>query len=48
MRLIGSSIVKNRYEEEDWFRPYLWTQYVSTLDDRFVCMLRWKLKPDEI
>ena len=48
MRIIESRIVKNKYEEDDWFRPYLWTHYDYSLDDRFLSMLRWKIKPDEI
>ena len=43
MRIIGSRIVKNRYEADDWFRPYLWTHYDYSLDDRFLSMLRLSL-----
>ncbi|MDP9196975.1 MAG: class I SAM-dependent methyltransferase [Thermoproteota archaeon] len=48
MKLIRPGLVKNRYEEDDWFRPYLWTHYDYSLEDKFLSMLRWKIKPDEI
>jgi SAM-dependent methyltransferase/uncharacterized protein YbaR (Trm112 family) len=38
----------NRYDDSEWFRPFTWTHYEYSLDDRLLSMLRWKIKPDEI
>jgi SAM-dependent methyltransferase len=38
----------NRYDDSKWFRPFTWTHYEYSLDDRMLSMLRWKIRPDEI
>jgi SAM-dependent methyltransferase len=38
----------NRYDDSEWFRPFTWTHYEYSLDDRMLSMLRWKIRPDEI
>jgi SAM-dependent methyltransferase/uncharacterized protein YbaR (Trm112 family) len=38
----------NRYDDSEWFRPFTWTHYEYSLDDKLLSMLRWKIRPDEI
>jgi SAM-dependent methyltransferase len=38
----------NQYDDSEWFRPFTWTHYEYSLDDRMLSMLRWKIRPDEI
>jgi SAM-dependent methyltransferase len=48
MNIPRSENNKNRYDESAWFRPFTWTHYDYSLDDRMLSMLRWKIRPDEI
>ncbi len=48
MNIIRSENNKNRYDDSAWFRPFTWTHYDYSLEDRMLSMLRWKIRPDEI
>ena len=48
MNLPRSENNKNRYDDSDWFKPFTWTHYDYSLEDRMLSMLRWKIRPDEI
>jgi SAM-dependent methyltransferase len=48
MNIPRSENNKNRYDESAWFRPFTWTHYDYSLEDRMLSMLRWKIRPDEI
>lgn len=47
-RIHSSEKNTNRYDDSHWFRPFTWTHYEYSLDDRLLSMLRWKIRPDEI
>jgi len=48
MNIPRSENNKNRYDDSAWFRPFTWTHYDYSLEDRMLSMLRWKIRPDEI
>jgi ubiquinone/menaquinone biosynthesis C-methylase UbiE/uncharacterized protein YbaR (Trm112 family) len=48
LKISNSGNSKNKYDDSAWFRPFTWTHYDYTLEDRLLSMLRWKIKPDEI
>jgi len=48
MNITRSENNKNRYDDSAWFRPFTWTHYDYSLEDRMLSMLRWKVRPDEI
>ena len=48
MNIPRSENNKNRYDDSAWFRPFTWTHYDYSLEDRMLSMLRWKVRPDEI
>ena len=48
MNIPRSENNKNRYDDSAWFRPFTWTHYDYSLEDRMLSMLRWKIRPNEI
>lgn len=48
MNLPRSENNRNRYDDSSWFKPFTWTHYDYSLEDRMLSMLRWKIRPDEI